>query len=189
LPTNIISLFSKVDTSHSFFVDRLITLRIDDPYYYLYFGKAARPPSYFRLELDGPEVGRVIRFDSFSKVLSAGMRIGFASGPKPIIDAINLHVRSRGIRPCCAHLTFTQTATANLQPSSLVQAITISLVEEWGYDNFFAHTRNVADFYRKKRDVFESALNVHLDGLAEWCTPEAGMFFWFVHPSKINPAC
>jgi len=134
----------------------------DDPYYYLYFGKAARPPSYFRLELDEPEVGRVIRFDSFSKILSAGMRIGFASGPKPIIDVINLH-----------------TATANLQPSSLVQAITISLVEEWGYDNFFTHTRNVADFYRKKRDVFESALNMHLDGLAEWCTPEAGMFFWF----------
>lgn len=134
----------------------------DDPYFYLYFGKAARPLSYFQLELDEPEVGRVIRFDSFSKVLSAGMRMGFASGPKPIIDAMDMH-----------------TSTANLQGSSLIQAITLALVEEWGYNNFFAHTRAVANFYREKRDVFESALNAHLSGLAEWCTPEAGMFFWF----------
>lgn len=67
---------------------------IDDPYYYLYFGKAERPPSYFKLELETPELGRVIRFDSFSKVLSAGMRMGFASGPKPIIDVMDLHVCS-----------------------------------------------------------------------------------------------
>lgn len=134
----------------------------DDPYFYLYFGEAARPPSYFQLELDEPVVGRVIRFDSFSKILSAGIRMGFASGPKPIIDAIDLH-----------------TASANLQSSSLIQAITLALVEEWGYANFFAHTQAVADFYRKKRDVFESAMNAHLSGLAEWCTPEAGMFFWF----------
>jgi tryptophan aminotransferase len=78
-------------------VDRLTTLYIDDPYYYLYFGKTARPPSYFKLELDEPEVGRVIRFDSFSKILSAGMRMGFASGPKPIIDVMDVHVCTRYI--------------------------------------------------------------------------------------------
>lgn len=37
----------------------------------------------------------------------------------------------------------------------------------------------VSNFYRQKRDVFERALNTHLDGLAEWVTPEAGMFVWF----------
>jgi DNA-binding transcriptional MocR family regulator len=79
------------------------------------------------------------------------------------------------------YLTSNQTGTANLQASSLIQAITLALVEEWGYNNFFAHTQAVADFYREKRDVFESALNAHLSGLAEWSTPEAGMFFWFVH--------
>ena len=34
-------------------------------------------------------------------------------------------------------------------------------------------------FYREKRDVFEGAMRRHLAGLAEWDTPEAGMFFWF----------
>lgn len=64
----------------------------DDPYYFLYYGKAARPPSYFNLELDEPEVGRVIRFDSLSKILSAGIRIGFTSGPEALVTAMNLHV-------------------------------------------------------------------------------------------------
>ena len=41
-----------------------------------------------------PEVGRVLRFDSMSKVLSSGMRIGFASGPSPLLDAMNMHVES-----------------------------------------------------------------------------------------------
>lgn len=65
----------------------------DDPYYYLYYGAAPRPPSYFALELEEPEVGRVLRFDSLSKILSSGLRIGFVSGPEPLVHAIDMHVR------------------------------------------------------------------------------------------------
>ena len=65
---------------------------LDDPYYYLYFGEAARPPSYFKLEQEMPEIGRVVRFDSLSKILSAGIRIGFACGPEPIMTVIDMHV-------------------------------------------------------------------------------------------------
>ena len=36
--------------------------------------------------------GRVLRFDSFSKILSAGIRIGFVTGPAPLLDAIDKHV-------------------------------------------------------------------------------------------------
>ena len=67
-------------------------LWLDDPYYYLYFGKAARPRSYFSLECELPEIGRVIRFDSVSKILSSGIRIGFICAPEPILDRINMHV-------------------------------------------------------------------------------------------------
>ncbi|KLO07959.1 PLP-dependent transferase [Schizopora paradoxa] len=134
----------------------------DDPYYYIYYGKAPRPSSYFELELEQPEVGRVVRLDSFSKIISAGIRIGFASGPAPILDVIDIH-----------------TSNSNLQVSTLTQAITLSLLQSWGYDNFKLHTEQVADFYRQKRDVFERAMKHHLTGLVEWETPEAGMFFWF----------
>ncbi|EJF64889.1 PLP-dependent transferase [Dichomitus squalens LYAD-421 SS1] len=134
----------------------------DDPYYYLYFGHAARPRSYFSLERELPEVGRVIRFDSLSKVLSAGIRVGFVCGPEPILNKIDMH-----------------TAVASLQTPSLTQAITFALLNSWGYDNFKAHTLTVSQFYKEKRDVFERYMKKHLDGLAQWNTPEAGMFFWF----------
>ncbi len=69
--------------------DRLIRAAQTTPYFYLYYGAAARYPSYFALELEEPEVGRVLRFDSLSKILSAGIRIGFASGPEPLLAAID----------------------------------------------------------------------------------------------------
>lgn len=67
---------------------------------------------------------------------------------------------------------------ANLQPSSLSQVIALKLLKTWGYAGFRAHTERVSQFYREKRDVFEVALRHHLAGLAEWTTPEAGMFVW-----------
>ena len=54
---------------------------------------APRYPSYFALEVQEPEVGHVLRFDSFSKILSAGLRIGFASGPEALLNAIDGYVR------------------------------------------------------------------------------------------------
>ncbi|KAJ2966423.1 hypothetical protein NUW54_g13811 [Trametes sanguinea] len=68
------------------------------------------------------------------------------------------------------------TAVANLQTSSLTQAITFALLDAWGYDNFKTHTHAVSQFYKGKRDVFERFMRKYLDGLAEWDTPEAGMF-------------
>uniref|UniRef100_A0A8C4PUH0 Aminoadipate aminotransferase n=1 Tax=Equus asinus asinus TaxID=83772 RepID=A0A8C4PUH0_EQUAS len=51
----------------------------DDPYYFLQFNKPW-VPSFLSMDVDG----RVIRADSFSKVLSSGLRIGFITGPKLI---------------------------------------------------------------------------------------------------------
>ncbi|EKM58576.1 uncharacterized protein PHACADRAFT_207395 [Phanerochaete carnosa HHB-10118-sp] len=134
----------------------------DDPYYYLYYGDAVRAPSYFSLELEQPEVGRVLRFDSLSKILSAGIRIGFLCGPDALMTVIDMH-----------------TAVASLQTPSLTQSIAFALLDAWGYAGFRAHTAAVSAFYRTKRDVFERAMRTHLAGLAEWDAPEAGMFFWF----------
>ena len=49
-----------------------------------------RVPSFLSMDEDG----RVLRFDSFSKVLSSGIRLGFMTGPKPLIDRILLHVQA-----------------------------------------------------------------------------------------------
>lgn len=83
--------------------------------------------------------------------------------------------------------TRAQTATSNLQTSSLTQAIVTKLLVAWGHDGFMAHTEGVAAFYKAKRDVFAAAMDTHLAGLAEWAVPEAGMFFWCVPPSLPSP--
>lgn len=143
--------------------------KADDPYFYLFYdSEEKRAPSYFAMEradasCAGHPVGRVLRFDSISKILSAGMRIGFASGPAPLLRAIDAH-----------------TATANLQPASLTQAVAHALLAAWGHTGFLAHTRAVSTFYREKRDVFEAAMQRHLAGLAEWSPPQSGLFFWCV---------
>lgn len=51
--------------------------------------------------MEEPEVGRVLRFDSLSKVLSAGIRLGFATGPIPLLQAIDMDV--------CSCVYFSQT--------------------------------------------------------------------------------
>ena len=37
-------------------------------------------------------MGRVLRFDSLSKILSSGIRIGFLCGPEPLMQVIDMHV-------------------------------------------------------------------------------------------------
>lgn len=65
----------------------------DDPYYHIYYGSSPRPPSYFSLERStGGEIGRVLRFDSFSKILSSGFRIGWITGPQILVDTVDRHV-------------------------------------------------------------------------------------------------
>nr|CDI54312.1 tryptophan amino transferase (transaminase) [Melanopsichium pennsylvanicum 4] len=119
----------------------------DDPYYFLSFqgltqGADAvtrkRGKSYFQLEAqdNGAGIGgsgRVVRFDSFSKILSAGLRLGFVTGPKQVLDAIDLDTSSR-----------------NLQTSGTSQALVYALVEKWGYEGFLRHADDVARFYQVK---------------------------------------
>ncbi|KAI0342591.1 PLP-dependent transferase [Trametopsis cervina] len=134
----------------------------DDPYHFLYYGSAPRPPSYFALEKDVASPGRVIRFDTLSKILSSGMRLGFVSGPELLVNTIHAH-----------------TNVANLQPNTLAQVLAMAVLSRWGHQGFLEHADRVAQFYRKKRDIFQAAMTRHLSGLAEWTPPEAGMFMWF----------
>ncbi|KAJ3585678.1 hypothetical protein NHX12_014397 [Muraenolepis orangiensis] len=59
----------------------------DDPYYFLQFDKPWTP-TFLSMDVDG----RVIRSDSFSKILSSGLRTGFVTGPKPLLMVSQLLV-------------------------------------------------------------------------------------------------
>lgn len=138
----------------------------DDPYYYVQFLEPGqkRTRSMFSMDIDG----RVIRFDSFSKLLSAGIRVGFATGPAPLIERIELH-----------------TQAANLHTSGLSQAWVAALFDNWASMNdgnahagFICHVNAVSDFYRERRDAFEASAKRHLNGLATWEKTQGGMFAW-----------
>ncbi|XP_045408465.1 kynurenine/alpha-aminoadipate aminotransferase, mitochondrial-like isoform X4 [Lemur catta] len=128
----------------------------DDPYYFVQFDKPWAP-TFLSMDVDG----RVIRADSFSKVLSAGLRIGFLTGPKPLIERVVLH-----------------TQVSSLHPSTFNQLMISQLLQQWGEEGFLAHVHRVIDFYRNQRNAILAAADKWLGDLAEWHVPTAGMFLW-----------
>lgn len=128
----------------------------DDPYYYLSFDK--KHESFLKIDTEG----RVIRFDSLSKVLSSGLRIGWATGPNEIIERINFCMQS-----------------TSLHTSAMSQTIAVTLLKKWGPEGFSKHITATRDFYRGKRDEFCSLAEKYLSGLASWSVPQGGMFVWF----------
>ena len=86
-----------------------------------------RVPSFLSIDEDR----RVLRFDSFSKVLSSGIRLGFMTGPKPLIDRTLLHVQ-----------------VSVLHASSLSQVIISEMLDMWGVEGLEKHIAEVEEFYR-----------------------------------------
>jgi len=128
----------------------------DDPYYYLAFD-GGLPQSFLSLDTQC----RVIRFDSLSKVLSSGMRIGWCTAPHELAERMNFHLQ-----------------TAALHASSFSQVVAYELFRIWGIDGLDQHTAQVQALYRNRRDVFIKAVDRHLKGLVEYTVPKAGMFLW-----------
>jgi kynurenine/2-aminoadipate aminotransferase len=165
----------------------------DDPYYYLGHGGgggARRGRSLLSLDVDG----RVVRTDSLSKVLSAGLRLGLVTGPEPLLERLLLHNQA-----------------SLLHPSGLSQMAALLLFRHWrvgeaaaaagGGDGsgaggggggggggglgaaFEAHLAAVGAFYAAQCGSLEAAARAHLVGaagepLARWARPSAGMFLW-----------
>ncbi|XP_053716611.1 kynurenine/alpha-aminoadipate aminotransferase, mitochondrial isoform X2 [Synchiropus splendidus] len=128
----------------------------DDPYYFLQFHKPWAP-TFLSMDVDG----RIIRTDSFSKILSSGLRIGFVTGPKPLVDRVVLHIQA-----------------STMHTSTFTQLMVSQLLHSWGQDGFLQHVDGVVEFYRTQRDAMISSAEKWLKDLAEWHAPSAGMFLW-----------
>ncbi|KAJ2783362.1 hypothetical protein H4R18_001729 [Coemansia javaensis] len=151
----------------------------DDPYYYLQFGPyraaaecsgdpdaryAALPglagliPSLLSLDTDG----RVVRLDSFSKILAPGLRCGWVTAPRYMTDKIQFH-----------------NETSIQQPSGVSQALVSRLLnEQWGAAGWERHLVQTQRDYAVRRDLFVELCHRHLRGAAEFVVPRAGMFLW-----------
>ena len=127
-------------------------------------------PSLLSLDIDG----RVMRLDSFSKVIAPGMRLGWITASEQIIERFVRH---------------SETSTQN--PSGTSQLIMFKLLEEaWGHSGYFDWLINLRLEYTKRRDNICYACEKYLPKeVASWNPPMAGMFHWIKidwqrHPAK-----
>lgn len=145
----------------------------DDPYYFLQLHArtsngqppklsigeflASLPPSYLSIDTDG----RVLRLDSFSKVLAPGTRMGWVTASEQMIERFIRH-----------------SETASQGPSGFSQAIVYKLVDEkWGHAGFLNWLQRLQAGYTDRRDVMMSAFDKFLPKLiVSWDVPSAGMF-------------
>lgn len=146
----------------------------DDPYYYLQFPTERWTlytqnllPSYLAL----CKTGRVLRLDTTSKILAPGLRLGWVTAPKAIIEAFQAS-HDLGI----------------VHPSGLSQAIIYKLLSEtWGHGGFEQWLWNLATLYQQQATVIVRALAQcfgmgPLSEICSWNTITAGMFIWL----KVN---
>ncbi|ORX66559.1 PLP-dependent transferase [Linderina pennispora] len=117
----------------------------DDPYYFMH--DLALVPSFLSLDTDG----RVIRLDSFSKILAPNLRCGWVTAPSYILD----------------------------RPSGLSQGVISKILNNsWGMAGWESHLRHLRATYARRRNAFVAAVEKNLAGLVEYTVPSAGMFLW-----------
>lgn len=141
----------------------------DDPYYFLQFPQSDKPyfstvlPSYLAL----CKTGRVIRLDSTSKILAPGLRLGWLTAPRAVVETYQAS-HDLGV----------------VHPSGLSQVVTFKLLSEiWGHGGFEEWLGNLAELYRQKALVTLRACQQFLGTgslgeICSWTTIEAGMFIW-----------
>ena len=128
----------------------------DDAYGELRFEGETLPPLY---ALD--HGGRVIRAGTLSKILGAGVRLGWLCAPRPMIPALQGFLFGGGVNPFMSRV-----ATYFLR------------------DNLEPHVHLLIDVYRAKRDAMLRGLSEGLAGTdAVLNHPEGGFFLWVKLPS------
>ncbi|CAG4966453.1 unnamed protein product [Colias eurytheme] len=127
----------------------------DDPYAFLNYSDS-RPPSFLSLD----QCGRVLRLDSMSKVVCAGLRGAWATLPAPLLRRAELHTQAELLHPC-----------------TLAQVILYRLLRS--RSEFASHMSSARALYRVRRDALGAALaGAGLGPRAHWDTPRAGLFYW-----------
>jgi 2-aminoadipate transaminase len=133
----------------------------DNPYGLLRYEGDPLPTLY---SLDG---GRyVIYLGTFSKILSAGLRLGWAAAPRPILEKMNLGKQA-----------------ADLCSSALTQHFVAAYFE---HRDWRAYLEKLRVLYRRRRDVMLEAMEEHLPAETTWTKPQGGLFIWAKLPDYID---
>jgi 2-aminoadipate transaminase len=133
----------------------------DNPYGLLRFGGDPLPPLY---QLDGGDF--VIYVGTFSKILSPGIRLGWAVMPPPVMEKVVLGKQA-----------------ADLCTSTLTQYF----VREYFRDGRWReYIESLIGIYRDRRDAMIEALGRYFPPQATWTEPDGGLFIWATLPEYID---
>ncbi|KAF8129835.1 pyridoxal phosphate-dependent transferase [Boletus edulis] len=154
----------------------------DDPYFFLQYDLDIRqttierygfframadvlPRSFLSMDYDG----RVMRLDSFSKIIAPGMRLGWVTCNDFLAEKLDM-----------------LTDSSSQHPHGFGQAFVSELLGSrgWGTDGFMKWVASLCREYERRRNLFMDVFDrkVAGSGLASAETPQSGMFVWI----KIN---
>src|SRR5919201_7145152 len=114
--------------------------------------------------LDGGDF--IIYLGTFSKILSPGIRVGWAVAPAPVLEKLNLGKQATDL--CSSAMTQFFVATY------------------FAHDRWQDYLRSLRELYRRRRDTMLDALAEHLPREARWTSPEGGLFIWVTLPDYID---
>ena len=149
--------------------ERELLVLEDNPYGLLRYEGDPLPTLY---SLDASSSGRggaadfVIYLGTFSKILSPGVRLGWAVAPRPVLEKLNLGKQG-----------------ADLCSSPVTQLFVSAYFREADWRGYLD---GLTTLYRSRRDVMLGALAEHFGEAARWTRPEGGMFIWATLPDYID---
>ncbi len=108
----------------------------------------------------------VVYASTFSKILSPGVRLGWAVAPAPVLAKMNIGKQA-----------------SDLCSSSISQYFVGAYFDSGPWENY---VRSLIEIYRRRRDVMLDALAEHFPREASWTHPQGGLFIWATMPSYID---
>jgi 2-aminoadipate transaminase len=141
--------------------ERELLVLEDNPYGLLRYEGKPLPTLY---SLDAQAVGRggasdlVIYLGTFSKILSPGLRLGWAVAPRAVLEKLNLAKQG-----------------ADLCSSPMTQLFVAAYFSQCDWRDYLETLKSL---YRSRRDVMVQALEQHFGAVASWTRPRGGLFIW-----------
>lgn len=108
----------------------------------------------------------VIYTGTFSKILSPGVRLGWAVAPAPILDQMQSGKQG-----------------ADLCSSPITQYFVAAYFDSGPWGDYLG---SLIEIYRGRRDVMLEAMAEHFPREAQWTHPQGGLFIWATLPDFID---
>ena len=109
------------------------------------------------------QTDNVVRLGTFSKIVAAGVRLGWVIAPEAVLAKMAVTKIDGG-----------------------TSAFTSRAVAEYLQDHLETRMDTLLSVYRAKRDAMLEGLETHLAGVATWSRPQGGLFIWVRLPEEFD---